>query len=111
MRPMVVSGSSKLLHRRPAPRQDRALRAQRFPYRAQAASPADFRYSYEKILVEESFGTHSPVPVTVLRLPMVYGPGDAQERASGRSTAACVAPRDPLGSTLRKRRGVAPGGT
>jgi nucleoside-diphosphate-sugar epimerase len=57
-----------------------ALRAHRFPYRAQAPSSTDFRYSYDKILVEQHFRSHAPVPVTLLRLPMVYGPGDAQER-------------------------------
>ena len=56
------------------------LRTHHFPYRAQASSSSDFRHDYEKILVEERFRTAAPMPVTVLRLPMVYGPGDLQQR-------------------------------
>jgi nucleoside-diphosphate-sugar epimerase len=41
------------------------------------------RYGYEKIDVEEAARRGAPVPVTVLRLPMVYGPGDRQERVAG----------------------------
>jgi nucleoside-diphosphate-sugar epimerase len=58
------------------------LREHLYPYRAQAIGPDDVRYGYEKILVEQTAQTGSPVPVTVLRLPMVYGPGDRQQRVA-----------------------------
>jgi nucleoside-diphosphate-sugar epimerase len=59
------------------------LREQLYPYRAQASGPEDFRYAYEKIEVERTAQSHAGVPVTILRLPMVYGPDDAQKRISG----------------------------
>jgi nucleoside-diphosphate-sugar epimerase len=65
----------------PAPLPETApLRQQLYPYRAQATGPGDLEYSYEKILVERAARTGSRVPVTILRLPMVYGPGDRQQR-------------------------------
>jgi nucleoside-diphosphate-sugar epimerase len=60
-----------------------ALRAHLFPYRAQAADPDDLLHDYEKILVEQAARSLAGVPVTVLRLPMVYGPGDPQQRVQG----------------------------
>jgi nucleoside-diphosphate-sugar epimerase len=60
-----------------------AVRTARYPYRAQAAGPDDRWYDYEKLDVEERLRAGSPVPVTVLRLPMVYGPGDPQRRVAG----------------------------
>ncbi|HEY8106729.1 MAG TPA: NAD-dependent epimerase/dehydratase family protein [Gemmatimonadales bacterium] len=59
------------------------VRAQLYPYRSQAEGPDDPRYSYEKILVERTARAASPAPVTTLRLPMVYGPGDRQGRVGG----------------------------
>jgi nucleoside-diphosphate-sugar epimerase len=59
------------------------LRKSRYPYRAMASGPEDMRYRYEKIDVEEIARGTAPVPVTVLRLPMVYGPNDPQERVAG----------------------------
>jgi nucleoside-diphosphate-sugar epimerase len=56
------------------------LRERLFPYRPQASGPEDRLYSYEKILVEQRGRAGSPVPVTVLRLPMVYGPRDPNRR-------------------------------
>jgi nucleoside-diphosphate-sugar epimerase len=38
--------------------------------------PAD----YEKILVEQAYMCNSNLPATILRLPMVYGPGDYRHR-------------------------------
>lgn len=58
------------------------LRATRYPYRATASGPEDMRYGYEKLDVEEIVRGRAPVPVTVLRLPMVYGPNDAQGRVA-----------------------------
>lgn len=59
------------------------LREQLYPYRAQAAGPDDLRYGYEKIVVERTARSGAGVPVTILRLPMVYGPGDPQKRIDG----------------------------
>ncbi len=56
------------------------LREQLFPYRSQATGPEDLLHSYEKILVEQRARAGSPVPVTILRLPMVYGPRDQHQR-------------------------------
>ena len=44
------------------------------------AKPGEMAYDYEKILVEAAVREASGVPVTILRLPMVYGPGDPQRR-------------------------------
>ncbi len=53
-----------------------ALRATRFPYRGRAPGLDD----YDKIHVEEAVLGAGDLPGTVLRLPMVYGPGDPQHR-------------------------------
>ena len=37
-------------------------------------------YDYDKILVESAVRHGAGVPVTILRLPKVYGPGDPQQR-------------------------------
>ena len=58
------------------------LRDRRHPYRAQATSPDDLLYDYDKIDVEEVVRAGT-VPVTTLRLPMVYGAGDPQRRIAG----------------------------
>jgi nucleoside-diphosphate-sugar epimerase len=60
-------------------REDSPLRQVLFPYRA-AATPGDDKYDYEKILVERAVMGDAALPATVLRLPMVYGPGDEQHR-------------------------------
>lgn len=57
-----------------------ALRSRLYPYRDQADSDDDFRHDYDKILVEQKLRELAPVPVTIVRLPMVYGPGDPQRR-------------------------------
>ncbi|MCI0339860.1 MAG: NAD-dependent epimerase/dehydratase family protein [Planctomycetales bacterium] len=56
--------------------EDAPLRATRFPYRGRAPGLDD----YEKIHVEEAVLGARELPGTVLRLPMVYGPGDPQHR-------------------------------
>ena len=58
--------------------EDSPLRASRYPYRSRA-SPGEMAYDYDKILVE-SAARASGLPVTVLRLPKVYGAGDPQRR-------------------------------
>ena len=60
--------------------EDGALRQSRYPYRAHAASTDDLLHDYDKILVEERCRLESPVPLTILRLPMVYGPLDPHRR-------------------------------
>src|SRR5262245_1344392 len=60
-------------------KEDGPLRHVLLPYRA-GARPGDDRYDYEKILVERVVTGDTGLPTTVLRLPMVYGPGDEQHR-------------------------------
>jgi nucleoside-diphosphate-sugar epimerase len=60
-----------------------SLREHLHPYRAQAKGPEDLLYWYEKIAVEQTARTGAGMSVTILRLPMVYGPEDPQNRVSG----------------------------
>ena len=55
--------------------EDSPLRNTFYPYRAQAKSPDELNYFYEKILVERYVLEQAQLPGTVLRLPKVYGPG------------------------------------
>ena len=59
------------------------LRDQLYPYRARASGPEDLLYGYEKIVVEQLAQSLAKVPVTILRLPMVYGPHDLHKRVGG----------------------------
>ncbi len=52
--------------------EDAPLREKYFPHRGAFAWAQD----YEKILVEQAARGVSDLPATILRLPMVYGPGD-----------------------------------
>jgi nucleoside-diphosphate-sugar epimerase len=60
--------------------EDAPLRQALFIARAAAKNPADPMYHYEKIQVEQLVLSDPSLPGTVLRLPMVYGPGDYQHR-------------------------------
>ncbi len=60
--------------------EDSPLRDRLFPYRDKAQGPNDFLFSYEKILMERAVMSEPVLPATILRLPMVYGPGDYQHR-------------------------------
>jgi nucleoside-diphosphate-sugar epimerase len=60
--------------------EDAPLRSVLFPYRAQATGPDDLAYNYDKIPVERIVLGEPALPGTVLRLPMVHGPGDYQHR-------------------------------
>jgi len=60
--------------------EDGPLRRNLFITRASGSKPGDDLYEYEKILVERVVLGDSELPGTVLRLPMVYGPGDYQHR-------------------------------
>ena len=53
--------------------EDSPLRTTLYPYRAQAKSPDELNYFYEKILVEHEVLGQAQLPATVLRLPKVYG--------------------------------------
>jgi nucleoside-diphosphate-sugar epimerase len=61
--------------------EDSPLREQLYPYRAHAKSPDDeLQYEYDKVLVEQAVSGSAGPPATILRLPLVYGPGDPQCR-------------------------------
>jgi nucleoside-diphosphate-sugar epimerase len=60
--------------------EDAPLREKLFPYRKHAANAEDMMYHYDKILVEKAYQSDLELPTTILRLPMVYGPNDAQHR-------------------------------
>jgi nucleoside-diphosphate-sugar epimerase len=73
-------GLSQALPAGPALDESAPLREQLYPYRAQASGSEDPLYWYEKNVVERTARTSATVPVSILRLPMVYGPGDPQKR-------------------------------
>ena len=61
--------------------EDSPLRDRLYPYRHYAKGHEDYGYHYEKILMEKAVqSAPEKLPATVLRLPMVYGPGDYQMR-------------------------------
>lgn len=60
-------------------RETAPLRETFYPYRGSELE-LDCREDYEKILVERTVLTAADLPATVLRLPMVYGPGDKHHR-------------------------------
>lgn len=59
------------------------LRHKLFPYRDMVPDASHQLYDYDKILVEQTVMSDATLPATVLRLPMVYGPGDYQHRFYG----------------------------
>jgi nucleoside-diphosphate-sugar epimerase len=61
-------------------REDGPLRQALYIARAAGAKAGDELYDYEKILVERAVLAEPDLPATVLRLPMVYGPGDDRHR-------------------------------
>ena len=56
------------------------LRDRLFPYRGRDEGQEPWVRDYDKILVERAAREEGGTGVTVLRLPMVYGPGDRQHR-------------------------------
>lgn len=56
------------------------LRECLFPYRGLPGPALPWRDDYEKILVERCLRLAQAAQVTLLRLPLVYGPGDRQRR-------------------------------
>lgn len=64
--------------------EDAPLRPKLYPYRGEALRPADdpgaWVDHYDKVLVERVALGEPALPSTILRLPIVYGPGDYQHR-------------------------------
>ena len=64
--------------------EDSPLRENLYPYRRETPRDADdpqkLHDDYDKILIERVVMSDPELPGTVLRLPMVYGPGDYQHR-------------------------------
>lgn len=64
--------------------EDAPLRERLFPYRGETPRTSDdprrWMDAYEKILVEQAVLSDPDIDGTVLRLPMIYGPGDYQHR-------------------------------
>lgn len=59
------------------------LREHLYPYRKHADDSSDPRWTYDKIPAERAVLDDEDLPGTVLRLPMVLGPGDYQHRLYG----------------------------
>ena len=62
--------------------EDSPLRNNFYPYRKTAKGPDDWVYHYDKILVERVVMNDRELAGTILRLPAVYGPGDARHSFS-----------------------------
>ena len=60
--------------------EDAPLRSLLYPYRGRAQSAEDRMYNYEKILPERLYLGDPGLDATILRLPMIYGPRDRQQR-------------------------------
>ncbi len=64
--------------------EDAALRQKLYPYRSEKPrahdDPQKILDDYDKIPIEKIVMSNPELPGTVLRLPMVYGPGDYQHR-------------------------------
>ncbi|MDE2148695.1 MAG: NAD-dependent epimerase/dehydratase family protein [Gammaproteobacteria bacterium] len=58
--------------------EDAPLRERLYPYRGQAGIAVPYRDDYDKIPVERTAAGAADLPLTLLRLPLVYGPGDHQ---------------------------------
>jgi nucleoside-diphosphate-sugar epimerase len=63
------------------------LREKLYPYREETPrgddDPQKYYDDYDKILVERAVMDEPQLPGTILRLPMIYGPGDRQHRLHG----------------------------
>ncbi|ARV60522.1 NAD-dependent dehydratase [Nostocales cyanobacterium HT-58-2] len=60
--------------------EDSPLRQQLYPFREMSTKPQDRFDHYDKILVEQVVMSDPELPGTIVRLPMVYGPGDFRHR-------------------------------
>jgi nucleoside-diphosphate-sugar epimerase len=89
----VYRAYGRLLRTEPGPlepvplSEDAPLRERLYPYCGEVPrepdDPMRWADDYEKILVERVVMGDPELPGTVLRLPMVYGPGDSQHRLFG----------------------------
>ncbi len=65
-------------------KEDDPLRSFRFPYRGNARRPQgvedDLLENYDKIVLEEAAAAAPSFSTTVIRAPMIFGPGDKQRR-------------------------------
>lgn len=81
----VYRAYGKLIGAEPGPiepipvSEESPLRSTLYPFRDQS-EPGQRLYDYDKILVERAFMGNPQLPGTILRYPMVYGPGDRQHR-------------------------------
>ncbi|MBE3562022.1 MAG: NAD-dependent epimerase/dehydratase family protein [Ktedonobacteraceae bacterium] len=86
----VYRAYGRLLRTEPGPpdpvplSEDAPLRERLYPHRQASPRPPDdptaFLDDYDKILAERAILGEKDLPGTILRLPMVYGPGDYQHR-------------------------------
>ncbi len=63
--------------------EDAPLRSTPYPYRQPDTDPSSPLYHYDKIPAERAVLATPDLEGVVLRLPMVYGPGDRQHRCQG----------------------------
>jgi nucleoside-diphosphate-sugar epimerase len=79
----VYRANDLLFRRIPGPpdptplRESSPLRDRLYPYRGTGVPPVEgFNWDdYDKVLVERAAMSHDQLPATIMRLPMVYGPG------------------------------------
>jgi nucleoside-diphosphate-sugar epimerase len=84
----VYRANDLLFRRIPGPpdptplKESSPLRDRLYPYRGAGVPPVEgFSWDdYDKVLVERAAMSNEQLPATVLRLPMVYGPGDRDGR-------------------------------
>jgi nucleoside-diphosphate-sugar epimerase len=82
----VYGAYGRLIHKEEGPpdpvplAEDSPLRTRLFPYRDRGPAAENPYYEYDKILVERLLMSDPELPGTILRYPMVYGPGDKQHR-------------------------------
>jgi nucleoside-diphosphate-sugar epimerase len=66
--------------------EDAPLRTRLHPYRSEPRRPADdpaaWMDDYDKIPIERAAAGHPGLPAVIVRLPMIYGPGDRYGRFS-----------------------------
>ncbi|HSU16591.1 NAD-dependent epimerase/dehydratase family protein [Longimicrobium sp.] len=60
-------------------REDSPLRTRLFPYRSHSVEPGPL-HDYDKIPAEQAYFRATDLACSVVRLPMVYGPGDPDHR-------------------------------
>src|SRR5947209_390127 len=64
----------------PVQTEEAPLRSHSYPYGRKTRGPWGELRDYDKILVERAAAGDAEMPTTILRLPMVFGPGDKQRR-------------------------------